>query len=76
VAELIHQRAASAGKSRVHCIGALTQGLKGETLAGMHALKNSGCIGVSNARVPINDTTVLRRPGMRSHLRPDRTSLL
>lgn len=61
VAELIHQRAATAGKSRVHCIGALTRGLKGETLAGMHTLKNSGCIGVSNAHVPINNTAVLRR---------------
>ena len=61
VAELIHQRATIAGKSRVHCIGALTQGLKGETLASMHAMKNSGCIGVSNARVPINNTAVLRR---------------
>lgn len=61
VAELVHQRAALAGKSRVHCIGALTLGLKGEILAGMHALKNSDCIGVSNARVPINNTAVLRR---------------
>jgi len=61
VAELIHQRAALVGKSRVHCIGALTLGLGGETLAGMHALKNSGCIGVSNGRVPVNNTSVLRR---------------
>ena len=61
VAELVHQRAALVGKSKVHCIGALTQGLKGETLAGMHALKNSGCLGVSNARIPINNTSVLRR---------------
>lgn len=61
VTELIHQRSTQAGKSRVYCLGALTQGLKGETLASMHALKNSGCIGVSNARAPINDTTVLRR---------------
>jgi dihydroorotase len=61
VAELVHQRAALVGKSRVHCIGALTLGLGGETLAGMHALKNSGCIGVSNGRIPVNNTSVLRR---------------
>lgn len=61
VAELIHQRTQAAGTSRVYCLGALTQGLQGATLAGMHALKNSGCIGVSNARAPINDTAVLRR---------------
>jgi len=61
VTELIHQRSTLSGKSRVYCLGALTQGLEGKSLAGMHALKNSGCIGVSNARVPINDTAVLRR---------------
>ena len=61
VAELVHQRSALVGKSRVYCLGALTQELKGETLASMHALKGSGCIGVSNACAPINDTAVLRR---------------
>ena len=61
VAELVHQRAGLVGMSGVRCIGALTLGLGGVTLAGMHALKNSGCIGVSNGRIPVNNTAVLRR---------------
>ncbi|MCC7414028.1 MAG: dihydroorotase [Gammaproteobacteria bacterium] len=61
VAELIHQRAAAAGRARVVCLGALTRGLAGEVLAEMHALKQVGCVGVSNAAQPIASTEVLRR---------------
>ncbi len=61
VVELIHQRAARAGRARVVCLGALTQELKGEVLAGMHSLKRAGCVGVSNARASIVNTEVLRR---------------
>jgi dihydroorotase len=61
VAELVHQRAEAAGFARVVCLGALTRGLAGETLAEMHALKRIGCVGVSNAQQPIADTEVLRR---------------
>jgi len=61
VAELIFQHASINKKSKVFPLGALTHGLKGETLAEMDALKNAGCIGVSNANAPIVDTEVLRR---------------
>ena len=61
VVELISQRAEQAGMSRVVCLGALTQELAGDRLAEMGALKNAGCVGVSNAYHPITSTEVLRR---------------
>ena len=61
VAELIFQHSANSQQSKVFPLGALTHGLKGETLAEMDALKSAGCIGVSNAYAPIVDTEVLRR---------------
>lgn len=61
VVELIHQRTLLNKKTKVYCLGALTQGLKGETLASMHAMKSAGCIGISNAYEPVKDTAVLRR---------------
>ncbi|NIN34334.1 MAG: dihydroorotase, partial [Gammaproteobacteria bacterium] len=59
VVELIHQRAKSANKARVFPLGAMTQALEGETLAEMWALSKAGCIGMSNAQVPVNNTEVL-----------------
>ena len=61
VAELIFQRSSNSQQSKVFPLGALTHGLKGETLAEMDALKSAGCVGVSNAYAPIVDTEVLRR---------------
>jgi dihydroorotase len=61
VVELIHQRAEQSGMARVLCLGALTQGLAGERLAEMFALKRIGCAGVTNGLVPIANTEVLRR---------------
>ena len=61
VATLIQQRARAAGLVRVLPIGALTQGLQGERISEMGALKAAGCVGVSNARHPIGNTLVMRR---------------
>lgn len=61
VAELIQDRAADAGFSRVLPMGALTQGLQGEQLAPLHALAGSGCIAFTNARLPIKSTLNLLR---------------
>lgn len=61
VAEQMRQRAHSAGFARVIPLGALTAGLKGEQLAEMQTLKDAGCVAMSNARHPINNTLVLRR---------------
>ncbi|MCP4697925.1 MAG: dihydroorotase [Gammaproteobacteria bacterium] len=60
VAELILHHATAAGMSRVAPLAALTQGLQGTHLAEMAALKEAGCVGVSNALEPITNTEVLR----------------
>ncbi len=61
VVELIRKRAQTAGFARVETLGALTRGLGGETLTEMAALKEEGCVGVSNARYPLASSLVLRR---------------
>lgn len=42
-------------------LGALTQGLGGEVLAEMSALRDAGCVGVSQGLAPIADWRVARR---------------
>ncbi|MEN8260979.1 MAG: glycosyltransferase, partial [Pseudomonadota bacterium] len=61
VAELIKEKAGIAGKARLLPIGALTQGLAGKDLSEMEALKNAGCVAVSNAFEPMINLLVLRR---------------
>lgn len=61
VAELIRQHAEHSGLAHVYPLAALTQGLKGERLAEMHALRQAGCVGVSNANRPVVNNEVLRR---------------
>jgi dihydroorotase len=61
VAELLQQRAAKqSGLSRVVPLAALTRGLQGTHLAEMGDLKEAGCVGVSNALMPVANTEVLR----------------
>jgi dihydroorotase len=56
--EMLTRRAASLDTVRVHPLGALTMGLKGERLAEMAELAEAGCVGFSqgNARLPDNAT--------------------
>lgn len=61
VVELIHRKAKLAQQSHVYTLGALTAGLKGERLSEMAALKEAGCIGVSNCRKPVRNSLILRR---------------
>ena len=61
VIELIEDRAKKSGRAMVHTIGALTQGLKGEFLAEMAALKAAGSVGMSNSLSPINNSIIQRR---------------
>ncbi len=58
--ELIRRRAKACGSARVLAIGALTQGLQGEQLAEMGALKQAGCVAVSNTRRRMASTLVSR----------------
>lgn len=61
VANLVQRRAQAAGKARVLTLGALTQGLDSNQISEMGALKEAGCVGISNARRPIANTLVMRR---------------
>ncbi len=61
VAELIRQRAEHIGKARVMPLGAMTRGLAGEHLSEMAALREAGCIAVSNGERPFKSTLVQRR---------------
>jgi len=61
VVDRIHAKAAAAGGASVAVLGALTQGLGGEALAEMSALKQAGCVGVSNAAYGLRDSLVGRR---------------
>ena len=60
VIELIHKRANDAGMARVEVLGAMTQQLKGIRLAEMGALKEAGCVGISNANNPIENSEMMR----------------
>ena len=59
VTELIQRRARQAGNAFVLPIGALTKGLKGETLSEMVAMHREGCIAFSLADKPIANTQTL-----------------
>jgi dihydroorotase len=61
VVRLIQERAERAGAARVLAIGALTRGLNGKDLSEMRALKDAGCLAVSNAEAPVANALVLRR---------------
>lgn len=60
IVSLILDKAKEAGFCKVHPLGALTQNLDGEQLSEMFALKEAGCIGVSNGLRPVNSITLLR----------------
>lgn len=61
VVELINHKTQSAAHSKVVMLGALTAELKGELLTEMHALRKAGCVGVTNCRLPIDNTLILKR---------------
>ncbi len=59
--EMLKFRAEKLHQSRVFPLGALTRGLKGEALTEMVQLTESGCVGFSQAEVPLGNTQVLLR---------------
>jgi dihydroorotase len=61
VAKLIREKSYLHGKVRIIPFGALTRGLEGRDLSEMSALKEAGCIAVSNAEFPVANTLILRR---------------
>ena len=61
VIELIREKAELAARSKVIPIGALTQGLQGESLSEMYALKGAGCQVVSNGMRAVANPLIWRR---------------
>ncbi len=59
--EMLKFRAEKLHQSRVFPLGALTRGLMGEALTEMVELTESGCVGFSQAEVPLANTQVLLR---------------
>jgi dihydroorotase len=75
--EMLKHRARSLNQAHVYPIGALTVGLKGETITEMGELTEAGCIAFSHADAVLVDTQVLHRAlqyaatfGYRVWLRP------
>ncbi|HSV52118.1 MAG TPA: dihydroorotase [Burkholderiaceae bacterium] len=59
--EMLKFRAEKLHQSRVFPLGALTRNLQGEVLTEMAELTESGCVGFSQAEVPLANTQVLQR---------------
>ena len=59
--EMLKYRAEKLHQARVFPLGALTHGLQGEVLTEMMELTESGCVGFSQAEVPLANTQVLQR---------------
>jgi dihydroorotase len=53
--------AASGSGVHVAVLGALTQGLGGEAIAEMSALRDAGCVGVSPGAMPLGNLALMRR---------------
>jgi len=60
VTELIQRRARQAATAFILPIGAITQNLEGKMLSNMAALKNAGCIALSQANQPIQNPLTLK----------------
>ena len=58
---MLRQRAKASHGARVHPMGALTEGLKGQAITEMGVLTDAGCIAFSQADRQIEDTQVMLR---------------
>lgn len=61
ITELILSQAQQTAIVNILPIGAITKGLKGETLSDMGELKEAGCIGYSDDGRPVSDSEIMRR---------------
>lgn len=59
--EMLKFRARKLSRARLFPLGALTRGLEGATLTEMVELTEAGCVGFSQAEVPIRNSQVLLR---------------
>lgn len=82
VVDRIRGKAQAAGPLSVQVLGALTKGLAGEALAELSALRQAGCVGVSNAAFGLRDSLMGRRAleyaqglGLTVHVMPQNPAL-
>ena len=61
ITEMILRKATEAQLSRVHPIGAVSMGSKGEKLAEIGELRAAGCVGISDDGHPVADALLMRR---------------
>jgi dihydroorotase len=61
ITRLILERAREAGAVRVHPIGAITRGSRGEELAEYGDLRDAGCVAVSDDGRPVASARMMRR---------------
>ncbi|MCA9621099.1 MAG: dihydroorotase [Myxococcales bacterium] len=61
ITEMMVARAAEVGGARLHPIGAITRGLKGEELAEMADLREAGAVAVSDDGYCVTNSAVMRR---------------
>ena len=59
--QFIANRGKETSKTRIYAAGALTKGLKGEAMAEMGLMSDSGAVFFTNGDLPISDASVLRR---------------
>jgi dihydroorotase len=59
--EMLRHRAKRLHQARLYPLGALTRNLQGESLTEMLQLTQAGCVGFSQAEVPLANTQVLQR---------------
>jgi len=60
VTELLQRRARQAATAFVMPIGALTLGLEGERLSSIYSLKQAGCVALSQANSPVQNSLTLK----------------
>jgi dihydroorotase len=61
ITRYILEKAAQVAHTRVYPVGAITKGLKGESLAELGDLKNAGCVAASDDGHPVTNGEIMRR---------------
>lgn len=61
VTELIVRRAREVGSARVRPVGAISKGLRGESMADMAEMKEAGIVAVSDDGMPVMNAELMRR---------------
>jgi dihydroorotase len=61
VVNRVNRIAKAAAGTYVYMLGALTKNLEGQALSEMSALKQAGCVGVSNGLAPVANALIARR---------------